>query len=143
MQQHPPPAHLPPVTAAPQEPASQQFYDFQWRVLTLCSEFYNAADELIVSFILITDRRDLIYQKRGAPPHVVSQCFSLPGNHVDPISILNDARRACDTLVRASISCYIILMIHSCRWLIQVKLSSNQILLNPSKLTLHQHLLPR
>lgn len=28
---------------------NQAFYDFQWRVLTLCSEFYNAADELIVS----------------------------------------------------------------------------------------------
>ncbi len=52
MQPHPPP-HPFVLPAAPNssEPGSQQFYDFQWRVLTLCTEFYNAADELIVSWI--------------------------------------------------------------------------------------------
>ena len=28
---------------------NQQFYEFQWRALNLCSEFYNAAEELVVS----------------------------------------------------------------------------------------------
>lgn len=27
---------------------NQQYYEFQWRVLNLCSEFYGAAEELIV-----------------------------------------------------------------------------------------------
>lgn len=64
MQPHPPPhPTLPPAPApvsapapAPVPPstetASPQFYDFQWRVLHLCSEFYKAADELIVSDVL-------------------------------------------------------------------------------------------
>lgn len=29
-------------------PQNQQFYEFQWRALNLCSEFYNAAEELVV-----------------------------------------------------------------------------------------------
>lgn len=36
---------LPGVTAQ-----NQQYYEFQWRVLNLCSEFYGAAEELIVRF---------------------------------------------------------------------------------------------
>lgn len=28
---------------------NQQYYEFQWRVLNLCAEFYNAAEELVVS----------------------------------------------------------------------------------------------
>ncbi|PSR72947.1 hypothetical protein PHLCEN_2v11184 [Hermanssonia centrifuga] len=31
---------------------NQQFYEFQWRALNLCSEFYNAAEELIVSDLI-------------------------------------------------------------------------------------------
>lgn len=31
---------------------NQQFYEFQWRALNLCSEFYNAAEELVVRNIL-------------------------------------------------------------------------------------------
>ena len=34
---------LPGVTAQ-----NQQYYEFQWRVLNLCSEFYGAAEELVV-----------------------------------------------------------------------------------------------
>lgn len=30
-------------------PHNQQYYEFQWRVLNLCAEFYGAAEELIVS----------------------------------------------------------------------------------------------
>lgn len=32
-------------------PHNQQYYEFQWRVLNLCAEFYGAAEELIVSLI--------------------------------------------------------------------------------------------
>lgn len=49
MQPQPPP-HPVAIPTFPADPNSQQFYDFQWRVLTLCYEFYNAADELIVSY---------------------------------------------------------------------------------------------
>lgn len=53
---HPPTTHgfyqysAPP---APGEvhPHNQQYYEFQWRVLNLCAEFYGAAEELIVSSI--------------------------------------------------------------------------------------------
>lgn len=31
---------------------NQHFYDFQWRALNLCTEFYQAAEELIVSVIV-------------------------------------------------------------------------------------------
>ncbi|KAI5117964.1 hypothetical protein M0805_001625 [Coniferiporia weirii] len=82
MQPNPPPHPVPVPYPAP-DASNQAFYDFQWRVLTLCSEFYNAADELI----------------RGAPQHIIHQCFSLPGNQVDPITILHEARRACDQLM--------------------------------------------
>lgn len=49
-----PPA--PTTTAAagqiPQHPnvnaSNQQYYEFQWRVLNLCGEFYAAAEELVV-----------------------------------------------------------------------------------------------
>ena len=31
---------------------NQQFYEFQWRALNLCSEFYNAAEELVVRNVM-------------------------------------------------------------------------------------------
>jgi hypothetical protein len=41
------------VTAPPPHPdvnaQNQQYYEFQWRVLNLCAEFYGAAEELVVS----------------------------------------------------------------------------------------------
>lgn len=40
---------------------NQQFYEFQWRALNLCSEFYNAAEELVVSTV----------------PHVSLMCLSI------------------------------------------------------------------
>ncbi|KAL5525609.1 hypothetical protein ACEPAG_6945 [Sanghuangporus baumii] len=98
-QQQPDATSSQPTTAAPAQPgavsqpapspysapdsSNQALYDFQWRVLSLCSEFYNAADELI----------------RNAPQHVLHQCFSLPGNQVDPITLLHEARKACDQLM--------------------------------------------
>lgn len=56
MQAHPPvhPVTVPPPNPFPADSNNSQFYDFQWRVLTLCSEFYNAADELIVRYLHIS-----------------------------------------------------------------------------------------
>lgn len=42
------PPQLPEVTAQ-----NQQYYEFQWRVLNLCAEFYGAAEELVVSVNLV------------------------------------------------------------------------------------------
>ncbi|RDB26232.1 hypothetical protein Hypma_006422 [Hypsizygus marmoreus] len=63
---------------------NQQYYEFQWRVLNLCAEFYGAAEELI----------------KGTPPLVIAQCYQMgPGNKVDPIIMLSEAKRICDTLL--------------------------------------------
>ncbi|KAJ6608694.1 hypothetical protein B0H10DRAFT_2067042 [Mycena sp. CBHHK59/15] len=75
-------------TAPPQLPdvnsQNQQYYEFQWRVLNLCAEFYGAAEELV----------------KGTPPLVVAQCYQMgPGSKVDPLSMLGDAKRICDTLL--------------------------------------------
>lgn len=128
--QQPSPAVVPPVQTSTPQPVpvaqptvsatfpapdanNQAFYDFQWRVLTLCSEFYNAADELIVSvYQLLHNTRfsTLLHFQRSAPQHIIAQCFNPPGSHSDPLNILHDARRACDQLVGlilfASLSCY-------------------------------------
>ncbi|KAJ7911473.1 hypothetical protein B0H13DRAFT_2232698 [Mycena leptocephala] len=74
-------------TAPPQLPnvtsQNQQYYEFQWRMLNLCAEFYGAAEELV----------------KGTPPLVVAQCYQMgPGSKVDPLIMLNDAKRICDTL---------------------------------------------
>lgn len=45
--QYPPPPGGSP--GAGLHPQHQQYYEFQWRALNLCSEFYNAAEELVVS----------------------------------------------------------------------------------------------
>ncbi|KAF8529893.1 hypothetical protein JB92DRAFT_632604 [Gautieria morchelliformis] len=61
------------------------FNEFQWRLLNLCGEFYEAATELV----------------RSTPHLVLSQAFQLlnRGTGLDPISVLNDARRTCDMLL--------------------------------------------
>ncbi|TFK40158.1 hypothetical protein BDQ12DRAFT_485905 [Crucibulum laeve] len=76
------------TVAPPQQPEvnsqNQQYYEFQWRVLNLCAEFYTAAEELV----------------KGTPPLVVAQCYHMgPGIKVDPLTMLNDAKRICDTLL--------------------------------------------
>jgi hypothetical protein len=47
------PSHLgffqPPPAPTDVNAQNQQYYEFQWRVLNLCAEFYNAAEELVVS----------------------------------------------------------------------------------------------
>ncbi|KAF9000691.1 hypothetical protein BDQ17DRAFT_1245258 [Cyathus striatus] len=68
-------------------PQNQQYYEFQWRVLNLCAEFYTAAEELV----------------KGTSPLVVAQCYQMgPGVKVDPLIMLGEAKRICDTLVISS-----------------------------------------
>ncbi|KAG5642021.1 hypothetical protein DXG03_003768 [Asterophora parasitica] len=76
------------TAAAPQHPDvnahNQAYYEFQWRVLNLCAEFYGAAEELV----------------KGTQPLVIAQCYSMgPGNKVDPLVMLGEAKRICDTLL--------------------------------------------
>ncbi|KZS94238.1 hypothetical protein SISNIDRAFT_485155 [Sistotremastrum niveocremeum HHB9708] len=62
----------------------QQYYDFQWRVFNLCAEFYEAATELV----------------KGTPAEVLSRSYGLTASrNVDPLTVLNDAKRACDYLM--------------------------------------------
>ncbi|KAJ7236274.1 hypothetical protein B0H12DRAFT_1140563 [Mycena haematopus] len=74
-------------TSPPQLPnvnsQNQQYYEFQWRMLNLCAEFYGAAEELV----------------KGTPPLVVAQCYQMGASKVDPLIMLNDAKRICDTLL--------------------------------------------
>ncbi|KIJ52458.1 hypothetical protein M422DRAFT_243244 [Sphaerobolus stellatus SS14] len=69
----------------PVAPSDMSFNEFQWRLLNLCAEFYEAATELL----------------RATPHTVLSQAFQLlgRGTGTDPITILNDARRTCDMLL--------------------------------------------
>ncbi|KAH9003068.1 hypothetical protein EDB86DRAFT_3100265 [Lactarius hatsudake] len=71
---------LPGVTAQ-----NQQYYEFQWRVLNLCSEFYGAAEELI----------------KATPSLVIAQSYQMgPSSKVDPLTMLNEAKRVCDQLLQ-------------------------------------------
>lgn len=81
---------------------NQHFYDFQWRALNLCSEFYNAAEELIVSTIAHGNRHLLRHcMQKNAPPMVIAQCYhSGPANKIDPLGLIAEAKRVCDSLVR-------------------------------------------
>ncbi|KAI0040095.1 hypothetical protein FA95DRAFT_1577176 [Auriscalpium vulgare] len=82
-------SYPPPPTSAPQlpgvTPQNQQYYEFQWRVLNLCSEFYGAAEELV----------------KGTPPMVIAQSYHMgPSSKVDPLNMLNEAKRICDSLLQ-------------------------------------------
>ncbi|KAF8899921.1 hypothetical protein CPB84DRAFT_1922945, partial [Gymnopilus junonius] len=75
------------ASAPPQHPnitpQNQQYYEFQWRVLNLCAEFYTAAEELV----------------KQTSPLVVAQCYHMgPGVKIDPLVMLAEAKRICDTL---------------------------------------------
>lgn len=77
-----------PTTAPPPVPGltpqNQQYYEFQWRVLNLCSEFYGAAEELV----------------KATSPVVIHQSYQMgPSHKVDPLAMLGDAKRICDSLV--------------------------------------------
>ncbi|KAJ7880975.1 hypothetical protein B0H14DRAFT_3106045 [Mycena olivaceomarginata] len=73
-------------TAPPELPnvnsQNQQYYEFQWRMLNLCAEFYGAAEELV----------------KGTDSLVIAQCYQMGASKVDPLIMLNDAKRICDTL---------------------------------------------
>ncbi|TRM62681.1 hypothetical protein BD626DRAFT_583982 [Schizophyllum amplum] len=79
---------------------NQQYYEFQWRVLNLCAEFYGAAEELLVSGIAGNAAQvSLLYRKQ--PPLVVAQCYQMsPANPVDPMNMVKEAKRICDTLIQ-------------------------------------------
>ncbi|KZT19801.1 hypothetical protein NEOLEDRAFT_1141558 [Neolentinus lepideus HHB14362 ss-1] len=75
-------------TAPPLHPSvnehNQQYYEFQWRVLNLCAEFYGAAEELVSK----------------TPALVLAQCYGLgTTSPVDPLAILTEAKRNCDLLL--------------------------------------------
>ncbi|KAH0585473.1 hypothetical protein H2248_008713 [Termitomyces sp. 'cryptogamus'] len=78
----------PAAVTPPQHPDvnahNQLYYEFQWRVLNLCSEFYTAAEELV----------------KATQPLVIAQCYQMgPGSKVDPLVMLSEAKRICDTLL--------------------------------------------
>ncbi|KAK2460965.1 hypothetical protein APHAL10511_007435 [Amanita phalloides] len=73
-----------PQHSADHNTQSQQFVEFQWRILNLCAEFYGAAEELV----------------KSTSPLVLSQCYQLgPGSSNDPIKMLTDAKTVCDNLL--------------------------------------------
>ncbi|KAA1467549.1 hypothetical protein DENSPDRAFT_863071 [Dentipellis sp. KUC8613] len=78
-----------PPTIAPNVPGltpqNQQYYEFQWRILNLCSEFYGAAEELV----------------KATPSVVIAQSYQMgPASKVDPLNMLNEAKRICDQLLQ-------------------------------------------
>lgn len=49
---------------------NQQYYEFQWRVLNLCAEFYGAAEELVVSYLSFLYYRHFVnnlIERDGSP----------------------------------------------------------------------------
>ncbi|KAH8831351.1 hypothetical protein DL96DRAFT_1587424 [Flagelloscypha sp. PMI_526] len=73
------PTRLPEVTEE-----NKPYFEFQWRILNLCSEFYGAAEELV----------------RNAPPNVIAQSYQMgPTSRVDPLVLLAEAKRIVDTLM--------------------------------------------
>ncbi|CAL1716426.1 unnamed protein product [Somion occarium] len=82
--QHPGFYSYPPAPGGQQAAQNHQFYEFQWRALNLCSEFYNAAEELI----------------KNAPPMVIAQCYQMgPVQKIDPLALIAEAKRVCDNLL--------------------------------------------
>jgi hypothetical protein len=67
------PVSAPPPPPPPQHPDvnahNQQYYEFQWRVLNLCAEFYGAAEELVVSRVNVRIRSsfDITTESNSTP----------------------------------------------------------------------------
>ncbi|THV01029.1 hypothetical protein K435DRAFT_963703 [Dendrothele bispora CBS 962.96] len=75
-------------TTPPQLPEvntqNQAYHEFQWRVLNLCAEFYGAAEQLV----------------KATSPLVIAQCYQMgPGNKLDPLVMLTEAKNNCDALI--------------------------------------------
>lgn len=81
-------SQYPPPPTIPQEAGLHQqhhgYFEFQWRTLNLCAEFYSAAEELI----------------KGTTPLVIAQCYQMgPGAKFDPLAMISEAKRICDSLL--------------------------------------------
>ncbi|KAI6108300.1 hypothetical protein F5141DRAFT_1122264 [Pisolithus sp. B1] len=77
-----------PATPGEIHPHNQQYYEFQWRVLNLCAEFYGAAEELV----------------KATPPLVIAQCYQMGSTvKVDPLTMLSEAKRICDALLASPV----------------------------------------
>lgn len=74
------PSPYPTANGSPQSaevnPQNQQYYEFQWRVLQLCGEFYSAAEELVVSGLIL--RRNRIQTSRLERSESPCHCPMLP-----------------------------------------------------------------
>lgn len=86
----------------------KDFYDFQWRVMSLCSVFYESAGDLVVRYILQPafpfNSTPVPYpckSQRTTDPAVLAQSFSL-GSKADPMVLLHNAKEFCDILVSCS-----------------------------------------
>lgn len=101
--QYPPPPALPQDAGLHQQ--HQEYYKFQWRTLNLCAEFYSAAEELVVrprmtSFPPLKLTRMIV--QKGTAPLVIAQCYQMgPGAKFDPLTMISEAKRICDSLVRS------------------------------------------
>ena len=99
--QYPPPPAIPQEAGLHQQ--HQEYYKFQWRTLNLCAEFYSAAEELIVrlrptSFALL--KLTQMSVQKGTAPLVIAQCYQMgPGVKFDPLTMISEAKRICDSLV--------------------------------------------
>ncbi|KAI5992122.1 hypothetical protein EDD15DRAFT_2271981 [Pisolithus albus] len=77
-----------PATPGEIHPHNQQYYEFQWRVLNLCAEFYGAAEELV----------------KATPPLVIAQCYQMGSTvKVDPLTMLSEAKKICDALLASPV----------------------------------------
>ena len=98
--QYPPPPAIPQEAGLHQQ--HQEYYKFQWRTLNLCAEFYSAAEELIVRPHRHFSRLNLTrtIAQKGTAPLVIAQCYQMgPGAKFDPLAMISEAKRICDSLV--------------------------------------------
>lgn len=99
--QYPPPPAIPQEAGLHQQ--HQEYYKFQWRALNLCAEFYSAAEELIVRSCPTSptpSKLTRVLAQKGTAPLVIAQCYQMgPGAKFDPLTMISEAKRICDSLV--------------------------------------------
>jgi hypothetical protein len=94
-----PQSHLPEVNEH-----NERYYEFQWRILNLCSEFYAAADEILVGTGLpcATMGPHTLDFQNNTSPLALAQSYAMgPDTPIDPITLVKEAKRVCDHLVSA------------------------------------------